>query len=102
MSNNLDPIVEKIKTGMPFMGFRGLNEIFVAMSSNQDWIEIGTEISNKNYTSEVKEYLSRIPNQSLLVDTGWGDFSEPCKMLPLQSGAPKNPAESALGERPHK
>lgn len=76
ISNNLDPIVEKIKTGMPFMGFRGLNEIFVAMSSNQDWIEIGTEISNKNYTSEVKEYLSRIPNQSLLVDTGWGDFSK--------------------------
>ena len=74
IESNLDPLVEEIRKGLPFMGFLGLNDVFVANISKKNWIDVGRSISNKNYTSEVKEYLAKIPNQSLLVDTGWGDF----------------------------
>jgi len=74
--NSEDEIINKIKKSLPFMGFIGLNELFRAATANKDWLTIASEISQKNYTSEVKEYLSKIPSQALLIDSYWGDFSQ--------------------------
>ena len=76
IDSNDDEIKENIKKSMPFMGFIGLNEVYRALTSNKDWYSVGKDLSQKNYTSEVKTYLSKIPNQALLVDSFWGDFSK--------------------------
>ena len=76
IDSNDDEIKENIKKSMPFMGFIGLNEVYRALTSNKDWFSVGKDLSQKNYTSEVKTYLSKIPNQALLVDSFWGDFSK--------------------------
>ncbi len=73
--DNSDEYTKIIKEKLPFMGFRGLNEIFVAVSSGTNWIKNAEKISKKNKNQKVEDYLRKIPSQSLLIDTFWGDFT---------------------------
>lgn len=61
---------------MPFMGFCGLNQVvkaFVARSKN--WQEVGKHASSVNKQS-VLNYLENVAATYLLIDSGWGDYSQ--------------------------
>lgn len=70
-----DEYTKIIKEKLAFMGFRGLNEIFIAITAGKDWLKAAEKIAKKNHTQKLEDYLKKIPTQSLLIDTFWGDFT---------------------------
>ena len=75
---NKEEYFKKIKDELPFMGFVGLNQIFIKKSKDSlvDWLNIGRKLSNENYKKyKIDQYLENIPNQFLLIDYSWGDYS---------------------------
>lgn len=73
----LDPstISEKLKQ-MTFMGFYGLNKVVKAfVSNNQQWLNVGKHASAFNKQA-VLNYLEKVPAAYLIIDKGWGDYSQ--------------------------
>ena len=64
---------EIVKTYLPFAGFAGLNRAILAYSKGRDWIESARKVSEARHEDGV-QYLSCLPNQSLLLNIDWGDF----------------------------
>lgn len=85
--NSSGEYTKEIKEKLPFMGFRGLNEIFIAVSSGTDWMKKAEQISKKNKNSKVEDYLKKIPSQSLFIDTFWGDFTQ--GVIHIENDKPK-------------
>lgn len=76
ITGEYDPLVSEIKEKLPFMGFVGLNEIKKGkLSGDKNFIKIGKRYSDANNTQSTKAYIKRLSNQSLLIDSGWGDYS---------------------------
>lgn len=66
---------EFVRTKLPFMGFVGLNYAVAAYASKKDW-RAAAEAHSAQNAPAAKKYLEKIPSQALLIDKGWGDFSE--------------------------
>ncbi len=64
---------ERVKSGLPFMGFVGLNETMESFALGRDWFMKGAEISRAN-EKEAKLYIASAPSQEQFIDKGWGDF----------------------------
>ena len=61
---------------MPFMGFLGLNKVVKAfVARNKQWQDVGKHASNVNRQA-ILNYLEQIPATYLIIDSGWGDFSQ--------------------------
>ncbi len=64
---------ERVKSGLAFMGFVGLNEAMESFALGRDWFMKGAEISRAN-EKEAKLYIASAPSQEQFIDKGWGDF----------------------------
>ncbi len=64
----------KIRKAMPFMGFVGLNAVTAAFAAKNDWFAVGQSLSKENAPLALK-YLNQLPSQTLLVDSGWGEYA---------------------------
>ena len=71
-----DARADVVKNGMPFLGFVGLNEILHGAVMGKNFLDVGCAISERNNTPNLREYLSRIPNLALFIDSGWGNVFE--------------------------
>lgn len=71
-----DPRADQVKRGMPFLGFVGLNEVLRGAVMGKHYLEVGFNVSERNNTPLLREYLSRIPNLALFIDSGWGNVFE--------------------------
>lgn len=61
---------------MPFMGFDGLNKLIRATANkSKPWQDVGKRVSSANRQA-VLRYLENVPAVYLIIDSGWGDFSE--------------------------
>ena len=70
------PDAERIKNGMPFLGFVGLTGMLRAALTGKNIFAVGCAISQKNDTPLLREYLARIPNLARFIDSGWGNVFE--------------------------
>lgn len=66
---------EEVRKGMPFLGFVGLNRAVQAFAQHKDWISAAKAHSAEN-APLAAPYLAALPTQGLLLDEGWGSFSE--------------------------
>ena len=61
---------------MPFMGFYGLNQVVKAfVARDKHWQDVGKHASGVNRQA-VLNYLEHIPAAYLIIDSGWGDYSQ--------------------------
>jgi len=66
---------ERLKR-MPFMGFVGLNKLVQArVQGMKNWYDVGIRLSAQN-KEKAERYLSKLPSAYLLIDSGWGDYSQ--------------------------
>ncbi len=65
----------RLRKEMPFMGFVGLNAVIKECLAGNDLYKVGAAYSADN-EALVRKYLLNVPTQSLLVDGGWGQFSD--------------------------
>lgn len=70
----------EIRENMPFMGFVGLNEAVRAFDKHSSWKTLA-EGRSANNALHVAEYFKNLPSQTLLLDSGWGDFSDRIKAV---------------------
>ena len=71
-----EPRAERVKNGMPFLGFVGLNEMLRGAMIGKNYLDVGVAVSERNNTPLLREYLARIPNLALFIDAGWGNVFE--------------------------
>lgn len=64
----------EIREKMPFMGFCGLNKVAQAFAGLKDWKRVGAAWSDENRHIAF-EYLAKLPTQTQLLDSDWGDYS---------------------------
>lgn len=70
-----EEVRERIRRGMPFMGYVGLSECVAEYQKGHDPFVAGEEISEGNRRT-ASRYLSRLVASYQFIDNEWGDFSE--------------------------
>ena len=63
---------------LPFMGYAGLNMAVRARARGIDWRKVVTA-HVRGRAERAEKYLKELPTQSQLLDSGWGDYSDPGK-----------------------
>lgn len=64
----------EVRNAMKFIGFVGLNEAVAAFVGGKDW-KLAARRRSEDNRAEALEYLARLANPSLFIDSDWGDFS---------------------------
>ena len=83
-----------VRENLAFMGYVGLNRAVQARTRDKDWKKEALAVV-RGRAEKARRYIEKLPTQSQLLDSGWGDYSEMVK------GAPGAKAEFSYDDVAH-